>query len=153
MGTPALSLIATALQARLEGITVAGGYRTTVATVESVVRPPEDVGKPWIGWFFDASDDSVTEPFDTGVRKQRVTVVGYVDGGGSVAARRTAVLALDDDIKVALYGDPTLSGSAWTVSPISHESNATGTPAEEDDFGVVVHVAEIIYAVRLTQAD
>lgn len=97
-----------ALETRLETITVAAGYRTTIDTVEKGYRDPSEVKsaeRPYIGITF-LREDYQDEPSRV-ITMMRLALACYVT---PTAATQTAVGAamsnLTADIRKALYASP-----------------------------------------------
>jgi len=97
----------------LEGITVVGGFNTTVTTVEPYLRSREEVKPgemPYLGFGFDP-DPYEHYPSSKMRVKTPLTVVGYVQTRGW-AARSAALNLLIDDVIAAMFADITRGGYA-----------------------------------------
>lgn len=148
MATPARALILDNIKTTMAAILVAGGYKTTVVTVERVIRDWADPGaiqKPWIGFmprveifrFLPGNQIRVTMP---------VLIVGHISST-TVDAKHTALSNLHDDIVAALGVDPTRGGNAINTVVLQTEDD-TGDPDTVDSqgrSGTVEVTAEVTY--------
>ena len=101
----------------LTGITVAGGYRTTVARVEPMIKTWEEVGRgitPFVGY---GIATTISEPYYPGNQIRCVAtlnIVAHVSEADADAAL-VALGNLEDDILGALMEEPTLDGNAIDI--------------------------------------
>lgn len=128
MATPPRKLISDDLKTTLEAIAVAGGYKSTVVRVETVLREWDEIGDstqmPWLGFMLEAEQHRhepggmlwVTLPF---------VIVGYVNV--TEDTRRGVVSNLLDDIIKALHTDTTRGGNA-VVTTITEQSTDEADP-------------------------
>lgn len=117
MTTPAKQTIIEAIEAGLANITAANGYKSTVATVERVIRNPDEVSaaqRPWVG-FVPAN----TERYELeGPGHIRVTMSLYIGAHVQAATEDlvdAAVTNLQDDIIALMFSEPTFGESAVDV--------------------------------------
>lgn len=105
----------------LATITTGNGYRTTVTTVEPVIRTWEEVGRnqlPIIGY---GIESTVAEAWEGGGQfhcKSKLNVVAHV-GEASASAALTALCNLEDDIIAALMADQTLDSNTIDIRWVS----------------------------------
>lgn len=130
MATPPRKLISDNLKSTLESILVAGGFKTTVVKVETVLREWDEIGDstqmPWLGFMLD------TETFDHEPGGMiwctlPFIIVGYVNVDDTT--RRGIVSDLLDDIIKALEADTTRGANA-VVTSITEQ----GTDEADPDF-------------------
>ncbi len=130
MTTPRKTRIEAAMVARFQGITVAGGYNTTIANVynnPSLGKTFEDVPSDQRPCINLVSKATRREPFPGHYRvSQRYDLYGFITAADRGAAN-TALDNLEYDIRKAVNTDPTWGASV----DYSGERNAMLTDFEE----------------------
>jgi hypothetical protein len=122
--------------ALLATITVANGYKTTVVTVERLIKDWTGVSasqRPWIG-YMPRQATYEHNSFNSMHVTLPVMVYAHVSAA-TVAARDTAVLKLHDDILAAIMSDPTMNQNAIDTTVVLDESDI-GDPDTIDMGGV-----------------
>lgn len=148
MGTPLREAILDDVQTTLEGITVANGYKTTVVTVERVIRHWGDVGsslRPWLG-YMSQPQRFTHQPFGQMRTVMPLYIAGHITASTKAAAA-AALTNLEDDIIAALEADTTRGGNAVMTHIISQQDDA-GDPDTVDSQGVsgtLELIAEVVY--------
>lgn len=135
MATPARKLILDDIKTALEAITVAGGYKTTVVTVERVIRDWADVSaalRPWLG-FMPEMERFQFLPGNQIRMVLPVVIIGHLSST-SVDNKHSAISNLHDDIIAALGADATRGGNAINTIITSSEDD-TGDPDSLDSAG------------------
>lgn len=106
-------LIADNLATTLAAITVAGGYKSTVVTVERVLKSWDEVGNtarmPWLGFMFEV-EQVQHEPGGMLWCRLPFAIVGHLPS--TDATRTSDVNDILDDITKALNTDTTRSANA-----------------------------------------
>lgn len=145
--------IRTQIYNALSAITTGNGYSTDVSTVSKVFRSYDEArgeGMPWLGMNIGDSNIVEDRPFQKQIREMTVQVIGYVEGA-TVAARESAIDALEDDVKVALMADRTLGGNARNVS-IRFVTSHDGQP-DLEDFGFLLIEVGVRHCRDLAASD
>lgn len=136
MGTPRRKDILDNIKTTLEGITTGNGYKTTIDTVERVVKEWDSVGPgsmPWLGYM--ARQDRLQYLPGSVIRcTLPVTVVGHVLGTSPSNASEL-LNNLIDDVIAALSSDQTRGGFAIATTVISHETDEGDPDALPDSRG------------------
>ena len=135
MATPARKLILDDIKTTLEAITVAGGYKTTVVTVERVIRDWGDVSaaqRPWVG-FAPRIEAFQFLPGKQVRVKMPVLIIAHISKA-DVDTKHAALSDLHDDIVAALGVDPTRAGNAVNTIVLQTEDD-TGDPDTVDSTG------------------
>lgn len=144
MGTPARTSILADIAATLATITVANGYKSTVAQVDRYLRDYDDVDasdKPWLGFF--PGPERAEHRFGGCITMTLpVTIVGHVSVASTGAetvdqtARTVALSNLQDDVIAALSADIRRGGNAieTRLSGIASQTDE-GVPEHESDAG------------------
>lgn len=127
----------------LAAITVAGGYRTTIVTVDREVKVRAEIGAAQMPYLGFGLTETISEPYLPGDLVRcvgKLTVVGHVNSSTASAAT-TAIANLEDDVIGALMADPTRDANAidtvWTKTvddvpdPASPSSNGRGSVVME----------------------
>jgi len=148
MATPARKLILDNIKTTLAAILVSGGYKTTVVTVERVIRDWGDVAaalRPWIGFmprveqfqFLPGGQIRVVMP---------VIIVGQVSGT-TVDNKHSLLSNLHDDIVAALGVDPTRGGNAVNtlITQIEDDTGDPDTVDSQGRSGLLEVTAEVHY--------
>lgn len=133
MPDPLRLTILNAYVSKLQGITVAAGYRNTVDTVEILARGFDDqlAGKgkrPYIG-VIPMRESATDEPGGRNVVEWSVDILAHVD----VATRTPLGVAtvcenITNDIRRALYADPQLGVSGVHMVKITGREGSEGSP-------------------------
>src|SRR5688572_13079789 len=113
MPTPNRESIITNVVTTLQGITVAGGFKTDVVQVERVAKNWADVGngaRPWLGVLV-GKERYTHQPFGEMDVFLTVHIIGHV-ASTSDEDRSTKLNALMDDVIAALQADTTRGGYA-----------------------------------------
>lgn len=140
MATPARKLILNNLQTTFEGITVAGGYKTTIVKVQALARGYADVKtgeRPFIGYVPQAEQVEY-QPFNRIRCTLNVSVIGHVNGN-SQSDRSTKLNNLIDDLIAALNEDPTRGSNAINTKLVQFETDE-GDPDGRGDGSVLAQV-------------
>jgi len=149
MATPSRELILDNISSVLGSISIAGGYKTNVATVTRYLASWGEIGAPLMPWLgFAPVGQSVPEYKPNGMINVRIpfTIVGHVNSV-SGATKTEELAALEDDIIAVINADTTRDGNAI-------RTNWTGTQTDEgnpdsDDHrggsGTLVMMFEILY--------
>jgi hypothetical protein len=129
----------------LATITVANGYRTTVDTVERVLRQWDDIkpgARPWLGFGPnpEAPDVVVHSPSNRLDVRMEVLIAGCVEAE-SGAARTAAVSDLVDDVIGALYADIRRDGNAISTMMIDLASDEIHPDSHVHDGGTAYFVS------------
>lgn len=148
MGTPARKLILDNLATVLAGITVANGYKTTVVTVERVLKDWGTVGAQQMPWLGFAPGKETFEHQPCGVIKTtlELKLVGHINASTD-AARCTALSNLVDDVIAALNVDTTRGDNAVVTTVVDSETDE-GDPDTLDSrggSGSVVLTVRVLY--------
>ncbi len=130
MGTPARQNILDDLQTTFEGITIANGYKSTVVTVEPVIRDWGDPecnadNRPWIGFM---PENQTFEHYAFG--QLRVTLPIIIIAHINASTKALALIALDnldDDLIAATMADQTRNSNATMTTLVSSRDD-TGDP-------------------------
>ena len=144
MGTPNRTNILLNLKSTFQGITVAGGYNTTVATVETWLRSRDEVKSgecPYIGFALDREELEM-QPFGVQYWVAPLIILGYIHDA-TWTTRSASLNKLIDDIIARLNVDHTRGG--YAVSTI-----ITGCETDEGDpdagpIGAIVVYADVKY--------
>jgi hypothetical protein len=134
MGTPTRTSILLDLKSTLQGITAAGGYKTTVTTVEETVRPVEDVPsaqKPYLA-FAVGLETAEHHHCDMVQFTMPVVVVGYVANSNTWATRSAEINNLIDDVIAAIEADTTLGGYCVSSTIKGVETNESDPDSGAD---------------------
>jgi len=135
MGTPNSTSIVNYLVTQLGTITVAGGYKTTVAEVTRYGRNPDEAPRrPSL----DVHKGPVDYTYVHG-NQLRCTMAVHVFGhvyGDTEAARLIAVENLLDDCIAALFSDPTCSSEAIDLTIRRSEDNVSDLPSLRTNQGL-----------------
>ena len=159
MGTPARNLIIENVATTLAGITVAGGYKTTVATVSRVIKNWNDVLSsefPLVCFAF-PREVIAQRPFGLMEMRLRGHVIGHVNTGTD-ALRSDLLSNLQDDIIAVLNVDPTRNGNAVSTSigqPAGDGETDEGDPDTMDtrgSTGTLVLPIEVFYERTVNQS-
>ena len=145
MVTPRRKLILDDYITALSGITIANGYKTTVVTVERVIKSWEGSKpgeKPSIG-ILPQREDITHEPSQQMRVDMTVVLVCHVIGT-SAADRYTKLNDLLDDVIVALNFDTSRNGQAVSTTIVSVETDE-GDDDALGDGTMVVHTRCVFY--------
>jgi len=154
MATPARALALANMQTALRAISVANGYKSTVAgaSVETVLRQEDDLGAiqmPWIG-FMPELDRPTYQPFGLMRTRMKVRLWAFV-AATTDALCNTAINNLIDDIIAALSADVTRGGNAITTmldegeGIQTNEGHPDKTVASGRHIGAIVMVWNVDY--------
>lgn len=147
MATPARKLILDNLKTVLEAITVGGGYKSTVARVEPLVRDAADVDKALRPYLcFIAGRTRYAHLPGGNVRAvMTVHIVGHV-AGSSDSDAAAKLSNLEDDVWKALNTDTTRGGNA-VMTTITESETDEGDPDKQSTVGAGTFelTAEIVY--------
>ena len=142
MATPSRELIVDNIKTALEGITVAGGYKSTVSTVEiqakSWLQVPEGI-RPWIG-IVPLATRYAYNPGDLVRSTFKIDLIANVQAGTG-AEKRERLCDLEDDIWAALQADTTRNNNAISTSLVETETDE-GDPESD---GTMVISLEVDY--------
>ncbi len=135
MADPPRRVAIQALKARLETITVANGYKTTVDTVSRLLKTWSEVGNEsriYIG-IMAKREDYEYQPSDNVRVVFMVELICHVQGQDSAAARANKLDDLIDDIMRANDLDPNLTVA--TVPSVTMWRPVWSDSDEEDEYG------------------
>lgn len=122
-------LILDAIETALAGITVAGGYRTTIETVSRELLDFDRVRgtTPWIGYA--PSEQQRPPEYTYGGRHEylRVRIVAHLEARAQ-ADRTAAISDIDADIEDAMTEDPTWGGYAVDTLRVAPVLSEEGLP-------------------------
>lgn len=122
-------LILDAIETALAGITVAGGYRTTIETVSRELLDFDRVRgtTPWIGYA--PSEQQRPPEYTYGGRHEylRVRIVAHLEARAQ-ADRTAAISDIDADIEDAMTADPTWGGYAVDTLRVAPVLSEEGLP-------------------------
>lgn len=136
MATPPRNLITADIAATLATITVANGYKTTVQTVDRVIKNWSEIGTeefPWVGFCFPREQLTERVFGMVDVRMQGV-IVGHINTGTDLT-RSNLLGNLQDDLIAALHVDCTRGGNAITTLLKGDSENDEGDSATMDHRG------------------
>lgn len=158
MGTPARNLIIENVATTLAGITVAGGYKTTVTTVSRVIKNWNDVLSsefPLVCFAF-PKENIVHQPFGLLEVKLRGHIIGHVNTGTD-ALRSDLLSNFQDDIIAILQIDTTRGRNAISTT-IGGQADAETDEGDPDTMdtrggtGTLVLPVEIFYQRTVNQS-
>lgn len=122
-------IILDAIETALAGITVAGGYRTTIETVSRELLDFDRVRgtTPWIGYA--PSEQQRPPEYTYGGRHEylRVRIVAHLEARAQ-ADRTAAISDIDADIEDAMTEDPTWGGYAVDTLRVAPVLSEEGLP-------------------------
>lgn len=124
MATPARKLILDDIDTALKTISVAGGFKTDVATVERGWREWSDVGAGEMPWIGRAVVETRPEHLPGRLIRpvMSLTIAAYVNNG-ETDATEAAISDLHDDIIAALEKDTTRAGNAIQTTWVATRSD------------------------------
>ena len=148
MGTPNRTSILLNVKTTLEGITVIGGYNTTVLTAEPYLRGREEVKPgemPYLGFGFDP-ESYEHHPSSKMRVKVPLTIVGYTQTRGW-AARSAALNLLLDDVIKAMFTDTTRGGYAimTTLRETQTDEHDPDVDSHGEGKGMAYATFDIVY--------
>ena len=128
MATPSRKLIVDNIKTTLEGITVAGGYKTTVAKVEVLAKTwlqVAEVVRPWLGI---VPKETMYQHLPGGLVRStfKIDIIGHVIKG-TYAEKRERLANLLDDQWAALNVDDTRGSNAVSTF-ITESETDEGAP-------------------------
>lgn len=145
MSDPLRLQILDALAAVLEAIRVPDGYRNTVATVEFTAREPTDQAarsgaRPWIGIVPQGEDN--TDICGNSTMEWTVQLLAFVDCTKSARGVAEGCASIANDIRRAIYEDPTLNVEGVLGVRIKRRQGSEGNPQSAQE-GVAAIVLEL----------
>ena len=154
MSTPVRQLILDNISTALSAISIAGGYKTDVATVSRAIKSWGEIGAsemPFVSFAPVGQALPTYKPNGYIDVRMPFTVVSHVNSLSG--ATKTADLAkLEDDIIAALNADTTRGGNAIRTNWQGSQTDE-GNP-DSDDYrggsGTIVMAFEILYQRKVT---
>lgn len=152
MGTPNRTSILLNVNTVLNTITVANGYKTTVALVEKYLRGRDDVpvgSRPYLG-FGAARETPEHEPCNQIYFRMPLVVIGHVSSA-DWTTRSAALNNLIDDTIAAMENDTTRGGYAISSKVTGVETDEADPDADNVlDGGTCIVEFEIYYVRAIT---
>ena len=133
MGTPSRTSLLLDIKTKLEAITVANGYHTTVVTVAPYFDSRDTIPideRPYLG-FGITRDEATTDPCGRIYMRAQLYVIGIVTDA-AWGTRADKIQKLIDDVIAALLSDQTRGGNAISTELVAVETDEADPDAGAD---------------------